>query len=153
MIVLPQSLQGRYSWVWPRDPALARPPASADEKTRKDFEHKLEVARDTGKYQDVLLEGHQPTLFVVEPLPGAVWRKIIDMMTMDRIGNMEASSIIVRVCLKSVENPAIPVDVEAGPYGAWAKQSVIDTLDAIHPAIVSELGGHLSNRASAPPGK
>jgi hypothetical protein len=153
MIVIPQSLQGRYTWVWSEDPALARPPATADEKQRAAFEKRLEVARDTGRYSDVLQEGQQPTLFTVEPLSGSVWRKLADLVRAGTIGVMEASAIVVRLCLKSIENPGIEIETEAGPYGPWAKQSVVNTLDGVSPGIVSELGGHLTNRASAPPGK
>jgi hypothetical protein len=154
MIVIPQSLQGRFTWVWSQDPALARPPASAEDKARKEFEQRLVIARETGRWQDVLRDGEQPTLFMVNPLPGSLLRRVSDQVGAGKLGVSQIWSVIVRLCLKGVANPDLELSLEVSPYGGeWVKEDVIELIDAFNPDVVTELGLYLFERAKAPPGK
>lgn len=153
MIVIPPSLQNRFTWVWSRDPALASPSAGSDEATRAEWEQRLEIARETGKWTDLLREGEHPTTFTVKPLSGALLRRLTDDVVGNRIGQQVLWAVVARLCLRGVANPDIKVDTEAGTYGEWAKADVTDKLDEISPGIVTELGSYLFARASSPPGK
>jgi len=147
----PPSLQHRYTLIWSRDSALARP---QDPDALKQWEEAFGIARETGKYQDVLRHGEEPTKFEVKPLAGSVARKLLDDLAARRIGEMGFSSLVFRLCIKAVVNPDLKVDLDKDPrYGEIANEEICDQLDAISPSIVNELGSHLFDRASRPPGK
>jgi hypothetical protein len=152
MIQLP-SQQHRFTWIWSRDPALARPDDTEDAKTHEAWEHRLEVARETGKWSELLREGEQPTLFHVRPLPGSLLRRITDEVGQNKYGVTSAWALVARLCLRAIESPTIEVKTEKGTYGEIAKIDVIETLDGIDPHIVTELGSYLWQRAGSPPGK
>jgi hypothetical protein len=152
MITVP-SLQSRFTWIWSRDPALASPGDGAETSERETWEQRLDIARETGRWSDLLREGEQPTQFHVRPLPGSLLRRITDEVGQNKYGVTSAWALVVRLCLRAIENPTIEVKTEKGPYGEVAKLDVIETLDGIDPHIVTELGAYLWARAGSPPGK
>lgn len=152
MINLP-SLQNRFTWIWSRDPALNRPPAESDAETRQNWAERFDIARDTGKWSELVKDGEQLTLFTVKPLSGTLLRRLTDEHSAKRVGDQTVWQIVARLCLIGIDNPPIKIERELGPYGDWAKEDVIETLEQISPAIVSELGSYIFARASSPPGK
>lgn len=150
----PPSLQHRHALVWSGDPALATPPDGADEATQKAWEARLRVARETGKWDDVLRPGELPTWFYVQPIRGTTLRLLADDATSGRIGPASMWSLCFRLGIKAIENPAIAFTQESDArLGPIAPSSVVDDLDALNPGIVAELGAALFNRAGVPPGK
>lgn len=153
-IHLPPSLQHRHALVWSGDPALAVPGPSATEADRQAWPSRLETARETGKWSDVIRGGEAPTIFLVKPIPGTRLRELADDVAAGRIGAAMLCATCFRVGIKAIENPDMKVEVEADRrFGEIAKESLVDDLDSVHPGIVAELGMLLFNRAGVPPGK
>ncbi len=153
MIQLPPSLQHPHPVVFSRDSALARP-SDDDPEALKKWEKAFEVARETGKYADVLIAGEEPTLFYVKPLAGSTARRLVDDRQAGRLGGMAFTALVFRLCIRSIANPTIEVkpSVDAR-YGAIADEEVTDVLDRLNPVIVNEIGSYCFERAASPSGK
>lgn len=142
----PASLQHAFDLWFSGDPAF-RPIDDEKERTRL-----MAQARETGDLSSILVEGERPTFFKCRPLRSSVFRKLVDKVTAGKIGQVEASAIAFRSALVGVQNLG---DVEIkmirdDEFGEMAKADIVDMLDGINPAIVSELGAILIDRAVSP---
>ena len=146
MLRLP-SLQREYSYISAADDAIATPPKDADEATRAAFAHRLDVARRTGDYTDVLLEGRVPTKFLLRHIPGDTLRKLYD--DANRLGHLEVASLAFRLALVDVSNlDGLRVRHEDHErYGRIAAADVVSVLDSVSPEIVNEVGLYALKRS------
>jgi len=98
MAIKAPSLQSDYSLIFSGDDALKLP---EDETER---EHALTVARDTGRWDDLLVPGAKPTIFDVRPLTGSDFTRIIG--TSHRLGwiALEECAYALRLALRKVTN-------------------------------------------------
>jgi len=153
-VLRPPSLQKPYDFISAADDALAVPVDGADEKAnaaaRADFAHRLDVARRTGDYSAVMLEGKQPAKFVLRPLPGSIVRKLFDDAAAGRVGNLEMAALAFRAALDG----ATALDgvtmrfVEDDRYGRIAAASVVDAIDSgCGASVINEVGLYAIQRA------
>jgi hypothetical protein len=154
-MLAPPSLVRDTVLVYSQDPALDAPPSDATDEERKRWQHRVDVARETGDWAPVLKPGQQPTRFVVRRIPGTTWRKIEDRIGFASIGAMEGMSLVLRAALKGVENfgDFKVTHADEDGIGSIAKADVIDLLDAVDPDIVAELGFQVLSRQRSTPGK
>lgn len=163
MIKFP-SLIKEYSAIYSKDPSLLQaptPPAdnataealAAYEAAAKEHEHKLKVARETGDYAALLVEGAgPPTLFMMRQLTADAYTRILY-----RGGTaIENTVLAFRYALRSVANwPGADVAlVEHPELGQIASLSFFDKLGvpgAASAAIAIELGDLAIVRAGVRP--
>lgn len=110
------SLQHRYTLVFSEDPALDLPvvPELAHdatqeqrdeaEKLEKEREHKLKVARETGRWDDLCRPGMEPTLFTFEPITGTTLTWLQGEARRRNLGNEEGIELAFRLSLRDVTN-------------------------------------------------
>jgi hypothetical protein len=147
-VIKPPSQQHAYTLICSSDPSLKLP---ADEKER---EEALKRARETGRWDDLILEGETPTRFDVRPLTGSAlewWRQ---QMINENLTPPQSAALILRLALESVsgfgEHKVRHGSVEGHRL---ATTEIIDAIYAAAegPAIVLELGVAISKRANESP--
>lgn len=150
MLRLP-SLQKEFAFVYSGDDALVQPPEDA--AARADYDHKLTVARETGDYSALLLEGRQPSQFILRPIPGDALRRLFDGA--GKLGNNTLASMSFRLAIvRVVDLAGVEVKHEVDKnLGRIATVGVVNALDSIDPAIVNEAGLHALVRSQGIPGK
>lgn len=144
MLARRPSLQHAYEFISRHDDALALP-AGEDER-----EHALQVARDTGDYAPLLVDGKRPERFVLRPVDAIVARRLIDDHTAGRLGMNELLAWAFRAALDSVIGEFVVKHEEHERYGKVTTRAAID---AFHDAVINEIGLHVWLRAVAMPPK
>jgi hypothetical protein len=84
--------------IYSRDPALNLP-EDPDARAKA-----LEVARDTGKWSELLGPGAQPTYFHIRIPTGATWNYLAGEIMRQRMLDSEAAAFALRVALIKVDN-------------------------------------------------
>jgi hypothetical protein len=173
-VIKPPSLIGTYDLVFSGDPALDTPPEPTREPSESDAEwekravafykgsvwvdwsERLRLARETGKaesWQALLKAGQVPTIFRMQQVPGAAWRKVIKLI--EGMGTPEAAAICFRCAIVSVVNWGggdlkVKQATDKDLRERIATEEIVNTLDNCHPGIVSELGNAVYVRMSSP---
>jgi hypothetical protein len=145
------SVQREYTFIWSGDPALSLP-TDDDERARV-----LKVSRDTGDWSPLVAAGKQPTLFTLAHLS----RTEIGWWEGERsnsprnggrpLSSMEASDLLVRLALHSVENFKGSVQRRnAGPV-SLADESIINAIfEKFGAGALAELADAIVERALNP---
>lgn len=155
-MIRPPSLQKPQDEFYSGDPAFAQLPKDATKEQIAEHDHKWKVARETGRYEALLLEGQQATKFTMRPVNRTTWRAFVDRMVQPvdsnrRIGPITAPSLLFRLSIESVSG--LDLEIKRYPHREWdgwdmATQEVVETLDSIDPRIVTELGDLVLSRMS-----
>lgn len=163
-MIRPRSLQHTYDEFWSGDEAFAQPPDPPSSTREQDpaawaawdeqfAEHqlKVKVARDTGAWDALRVDGSdEPTKFVLRPVPGDVFRKVVDAVSQGEVGGTEAVLLLFRLALVEVVNLAGVREVKRAKhprFGDMAGVEVPNLLDRVNPAIVGEIGTTIRDRA------
>jgi len=152
LITVP-SQQKPHAVAWSRDEALDVPrDIDTNEAAAKEWERKIEQARETGNWQAITKDGAQPTFFELRPVPGDVFRKVLDRLERKAIGLNEACSLMFRLALVGVSNLGdLTVKLMADKdLGDMASAEIPNLLDSINPGIVGELGALVYQRGASP---
>ncbi len=156
-MIRPPSVQSTYDEFWPGDPAFVQLADDATDAQRKEHAKRIEVARDTGDWSGLRVEGgSEPTKFVMRQVDRVAWRTLQDRMQMDEsssrfIGANEGTSLLFRMALESIENLGdfkVTRGIEDGIQ--LAARKAVTYLDQISPAIVIDLGNAVFRRLVAP---
>lgn len=147
-VTRPPSNQQRYDLFWSGDPAFVQ--GNGDEHTRK-----LERARETGDWSELLIAGVVPTKFVCRQVPGELKRRIMDRFTAGRIGDRELDALLVRLAVVDVVNLG---DFKIGwelddNWGRLATNELPNLLDEHAPGAVADLAIQIFNRMTGLAGK
>lgn len=142
MALRPPSNQTNRDDFWSADPAFVQLPENATDAQILEHANKWRVARETGNFGELLVEGAQPTKFVMRPIPGNVMRKLIDQCAAGKLGDYELAALAFRIVLVDVSNfgDTKVKFVNTEDYGRIASQHIVDELDACAPGSVTELG-------------
>jgi hypothetical protein len=149
-VIKPPSLQHPYTLIYSGDPSL-KLPTDPTERARV-----LKVAQETGRWDDLILEGETPTRFDVRPLTGsdvAWWHGESERK---RLSQVETAELILRLALEDVhglgEHKARHRDVDGH------RLTTMDIIDAIYAAadgsgaaIVVELAVAIAAKAHGSP--
>lgn len=109
---------------------------SGDEALIKD-ENLLRVARETGDWLPLIVDGKTPTMFTMRVIPGHLFRKIVDM----EIGSAEKQSVLFRAaCVGFTGLGSLKYEAVNDPdLGVIASTKLADFLDSVDTGIVNEL--------------
>lgn len=146
-MIRPPSQQHEYDLFWSGDDAITKPATDATDEERALFVHRLEVARDTGDWSQII--SGEPTRFRMRQVPGDVFRKLTDLS--GKLGVFSLNHLIVRAALVGVSNlhgvrdVRLIVDEEHG-LGRIAAPDIPNLLDAIDVGIVNELANEVARR-------
>lgn len=147
------SLQKPYDDHSPYDPAftqLADDATDADRAARADA---IRRCRERGDWSEMLVEGATPTTFRFRPLPGHVFRALMDLAAGGKLGGAQLGQAFFRAALIGVTHlEGEPVKLNSaidGVPGKVAGNDVPDRLDSYDQRIVAELGDEVFRRASA----
>ncbi len=148
MIVRPSSFIREYDDFYTGDPAIVQLADAASDEDQKSHRRRIEVARETGNWTDVLVPGMEPTKFTMKPLSGEVHRRLLDMVP-DKVGLIEVHALAFRCAIMSVSNfGGLEFKREqTQKLGTMAASSVVDALDAVDMGIVTQLGAEALRRA------
>ncbi len=149
MIGLP-SLCTEQGLIYSGDPAL-KVIEDADESERL---HNL--ARETGRWSDLIVDGQEPTVFNVKTMTGTAYDWLCREMVNEKLIEPQIAALALRLSLRSVVNLGDYKVKELRGHGFWLTTTEI--IDAIYAeagghgrAIVMELGAHLFAKAQASP--
>ena len=132
MIQVPTNI-GNYTDCWAGDSALLKD------------ENLVRIARETGDWSALIVEGQTPTRFTMRVIPGHVFRKIAD----SALGEVERLSMLFRASCTAISGlePFKFTTVKDRDYGVLASVDVTDLLDSVNINIVNELGSAAMNRS------
>jgi hypothetical protein len=155
MALRPPSLQRDYDEYYSGDPAFVQPPDDATKEQLEAHADRIRVARETGDWRPLLIDGQNPTTFVMKPLDGHIYRAIMDKIQSGEIGLASAPAFFFRAAIRKIVNLDGPTDttfkfVNVAGVGSIAPVDIADKLDAIDKSIVVELGDRIFSRAQAP---
>lgn len=156
MLRLP-SLQREYDEYYSGDPAFVQPPPMPPEgaspadialviQLRVEHAHRITVARDTGDWSPLMIEGETPTRFVMRPLVGELYRNLRDLFKDRTVGVEISNHVVFRAALRRVHGLGdlkVELELHENPelemLGKIAGPAIPNALDAIDRAIVNEL--------------
>lgn len=142
------SNQQTYDLFWSGDPAFVQGEG-------KDHERKLEIARETGEWSSLLIQGQTPTKFVSRQVPGEIRRRLLDHYGAGKLGAQELDSLLVRIAVIDVVGFG-DFKLKFTMHDDWGKVTTNDlpnALDLYAPGAVADLAVQVFNRMMAPSGK
>lgn len=151
MIKLPSNVKPIAAY-FTRDSAFNQLADNATEDEQKEHARKWKVARETGDYHQLLIEGQRPTEFTLRALTADQFGTLVDMIR-SGVGNNEVSLLAFRIALLSVANFG-DAEVKFTQHPKFGKIATLEFLDksglpaGLALAIASELGGLVIDRAS-----
>lgn len=158
------SLQRAYDDFWSLDPSIIPPPsepaatATAEEWAAykaavEERIAKIRAAKETGRWDEILVAGGSPTKFVMGQVDRNVWRTIADRAQLpsdnkQHIGVNQLSSLLFRLALQNIVGLDVKVNRFVDPEWGWemAAAEVVTLLDLADPRIVGELSGGVWKR-------
>ena len=150
MLRLPSNNKA-YDTYWSGDPAFIQPDDT--DESRADHAAKVKRADETGDWSPLLIDGQEPTKFVMQPIKGDQWRWLVDESTREdehKLGPAKFWSLMFRCACVSVKNLGITVPdkpVRHPDLGMIAPVDIPNTLDTIDSSIVVELASRAFARA------
>lgn len=147
-VTRPPSNQQTYDEFWSGDPAFVRGSGA-------EYEKKIERARETGDWSELLIQGLVPTKFVMRQVPGEIKRRILDRFTAGKLGNFELDALLLRVAVVDVVGLGdfklrFTMDED---WGRIATNDLPNLLDEFAPGCVAELGLSVYHKMMGPSGK
>lgn len=162
-MIRPPSNQKVYDEHWSGDEAFVQlpkaPAADSDDAgavavykaALASHQQRWRIARETGDITPLLVGTEQPTKFQLRPVPGNVFREIIDRVTAGEIGAAATNTLMLRAALVGVVGLAdmevrVAVDQSYPKLGKIATVDVPNFLDRVDPSIVAELATVIRER-------
>jgi hypothetical protein len=140
----PVKKPGNYKLAWSQDPAIHLP---ADAKA---LAAELQIAQETQNWEPLIVDGMQPTWFLLQRLPRDPFVRWRDATAMGVFGPGESAIVLLRMALVGVDNFG---DVKVGKPGSGVVGRVdlempiatTDIIDALHLALqdVGKSSDHL----------
>jgi hypothetical protein len=165
--IRPPSVQREYDDFWSGDPAIKQPPqpppenASDEERDRyiksvEDYVKAIELARETGDWRPLIIEGETPTKFTLRPLPAKAYTLLADMSTSGAQTRNQVAALAFQCALARLSNlgKAELKQVRHAELGLITSLSFFDDVGvpaAIALQIIQEIGGAAIARAARPP--
>jgi hypothetical protein len=149
-MIRPPSNQKPYDLFFSGDEAIVQLPANATDEQKATHARLLKTARETGDWRPVLVEGKAPTKFVMKPMPGTVYRTLMDMVMLNEVGPSMVPQLAFRICITEITGLGIDFElkhVASSKLGTLASTEVTDLLDGADLRIVTELGNEVLRRA------
>lgn len=151
----PLSNQKKYEAFYSGDPAVIQLPEGLKDKARikaqKERAKKIERARETGDWSEVLVNGETPTRFSMRPIPTAHYGELALRLESARTVEDLYPIYLLAFCIALVDVYPLPEDVSVArikhpKYGDIATTDFLDEAQCggeLGAAIIFELG-HLA---------
>jgi len=155
-MIRPPSSQKSYDLFYSGDPSVVQLPEGASDAIAEAHWKRLEVAIETGIWDDVLVAGSDVTRFTVRPLSTEHYGAIKDLIAAG-LGRNGSAMLALRIALKAVSGieGAKLKFVEHEQFGVVASLSFLEDVGLVGDhglAIVRELGLRVLKKAQdAPP--
>jgi hypothetical protein len=160
MSLRPPSAQRAWDAHYSGDPAFLQPPPRPDGEPTDEYKTaidqyvaRLTAAKETGDWKPLLIEGQQPTKFVMGQVDRNVWRSIMDRVVLPadnprNIGQVALHALLFRLSVKDVVGFPAFHRLPDPHWDNWtmAPSDLVTTLDEIDPRIVGELGSDVFMR-------
>lgn len=149
------SLQGRFSLIWSGDSALQ--PRPEDPQAAAEYDHALDVCRETGDWKPLLKDGDTPTVFRFELPTGTKKRHLLDLVGRLHDESPHAlSALFFRATVREVTGLGdykvkLVRDDDTGLD--LVRDDLVSILDAESEGIVLELAAIAIKRFLGTPGK
>lgn len=152
----PLSAQKPFDTYYSGDPAIFQLDATSTDEERAEYVHKYKLARQSGNWTGLIVDGQTPTRFTFRIIPGDLRRKLYDRLPKDQDGNTTGDSssewwtLVFRCAITEIANCGeLKVErVRDNDLGAViATPDVTNALDEITPFIVNELGRYAWERS------
>jgi hypothetical protein len=161
-VIKPPSQQNEFTLIFSGDPSLNVPPdddgvGTDEEVNSAKRERLLRIARETGRWDDLIKAGDKPTLFDVKPLTGTAYDWLQGEAARRSLTMREYAALALRLALRDVKNfGEHKVRHETIDGHTLATTEIIDAIYAAagsgHGAlIVLELGLYMAHRAAESP--
>ena len=149
------SLIREYETFYSGDPAIAQMPPNATAEEAKEHENRIRVARETGDWTSIVIDGQQPTRFRMKLLRGSQYRWLADQLNARHLGLLQAAALAFRASCRAVVNfgDLEPKFVQHAALGQVLAAEHAEALDDIDKGIVDELGAEALRRAQDVPPK
>jgi hypothetical protein len=166
-MIRPPSLVRTWETYYPRDSAFKQPPLppveDAPQSERDEYKLAVEqyrtalrVCREKGDWSSLLVEGGQPTKFVMGQVDREIFRELIDRSQLPassprRIGDAIAMSILFRLSCKAIVGWDKFEHAPDPKWDGWqmAPKEVVQMLDDIDMRIAAEIGREVFDRLQA----
>jgi len=147
-VTRPPSNQQHYDEFWSGDPAFVQGEGA-------EHERKIERARETGDWSELLIQGSTPTKFVMRQIPGEIKRRILDRFIAGKSGGYDLDSLLLRLAVVDVIGLGdfklrFTADED---WGKLATHELPNILDEFAPGCVAELGLAVYRKMMGPSGK
>jgi hypothetical protein len=147
MLARRPSLQAAHEFISEHDDALDKPSDKASAKVVKEFAHRLTVARETGNYAGLLIEGKEPVRFVLRPVDPLIVRRLFDDKEAGRVGLGEWWTLWLRCAVDDIIGGDFEVKhATDARYGNIAHPALLAQLPDV---VINEIAAHVFNRAVA----
>lgn len=145
------SLQHPYDVILASDPAIAKP-ENGDEAGVAEFVRKLGIARDTGDYSALLIEGVTPVRYRIRHVAQKMLRRLHDRQNAvgdNFVGRQETAELCVQLGLVEVVGRDIKLEYDSSQvWGRKLRDSVTEQIG--HDEVI-ELGTIIYVRSHADP--
>lgn len=157
-MIRPPSNQKQHSAFYTGDPAIIQLPDEASEEQVKDRDERIDRARESGEWRDVISEGEAPTEFVFRPLPAKIAGELIALVEESRGRPRDLFAVFtLAFCAALIDvkhlADAGKIDfVNHATYGRIATTAFLDRAGCsgeLGAAIITELGSYVLSRARA----
>jgi hypothetical protein len=151
-VIRPPSNQKKYDAFYSLDPAIIQLPPDATDEQKADRERRIETARETGRWEDVLVPGETPTIFGMRPLTGEQYGDLLSRLV---AGEKRFAVFVTAFRLALVDARGIPDDVKVEftdhpTYGRIAATTFLEKagiVGSLAASIMFELGELAFNKA------
>jgi hypothetical protein len=151
-VLRPPSNQKKYEAFYSFDPAIIPLPDSATDEQKAERQRRIDVARETNRWDDVIVQGETPTLFGMRPIPGELYGDLLSRLVTGE-KRFSVYTMAFRIALQDVKG--LPDDVKVEfvdhpTYGRIASTSFLDKAGCsggLGAAIMFELGELAFNKA------
>lgn len=156
-MIRPPSAQRPWDTFYSLDSAIIQPPAIPDgELTEEqqaeikaaiaDYRAKIKVAKETGDWRAIVVDGQVPTKFTMAQVDRNVWRAVVDRMQLPTnshryIGPAQASAVVFRLAVKAIAGWDAFERLPDPLWDNWtmAPAKIVEQLDEIDQRIVAEI--------------
>jgi hypothetical protein len=146
------SLHKDYETFFSGDPALTQLPKNASQEQADAYSEQLRVARETGDWSGLLVDGRVPTTFVMRVIPRKILWTLRDAARSGEFGEEMFAAWLFRASVRSIANfdegQAFKFDLVDTKYGAAFASDNVLAIDEFAPGVIRELAALAHARAS-----
>jgi hypothetical protein len=146
------SLHKNYETHFSGDPALYQLPKNASQEEADAYSDRIRVARETGNWSSLIVEGRVPTTFVMRVIPQKILFTLRDAARAGEFGEEMFAAWLFRAAVRSISNfdegQAYKFDIVDTKYGKEFASDEVIRINEVAPGVIRELAAEAHTRAS-----